>query len=286
MAELFVEESWDINWLSWVNNWINWSSWFVSVDPLASCWASCGRVLGEALLDDVNILGHVHWCTEIEVWNKFFTFGPGAALSKRAFSSRVRSDALSPLGNWSILRYLSWVAKLGWEHWSLSTLVSRVISGSSLSPLASIVTFSNLGGREASLDQINVGGKIHWGTEFTIWDEFFTGGPVATSSGGAGGGIFLIDTGSPDSLGSFLSNIDWVAEVLREQWSWGVAGLVSNVGSSVSPLAVSSTSGWSLSSNALLNDLDVFGEVHWSAEVMIWDQFFTFRVDATGEFGA
>ena len=73
---------------------------------------------------------------------------------------------------------------------------------------------------------------------------------------------------------------------MREQWSWGVAGLVSNVGSSVSPLAVSSTSGWSLSSNALLNDLDVFGEVHWSAEVMIWDQFFTFRVDATGEFGA
>ena len=158
MAELFVEESWDINWLSWVNNWINWSSWFVSVDPLASCWASCGRVLGEALLDDVNILGHVHWCTEIEVWNKFFTFRPGAALSKRAFSSRVRSDALSPLGNWSILRYLSWVAKLSWEHWSLSTLVSRVISGSSLSPLASIVTFSNLGGREAGLDQINVSG--------------------------------------------------------------------------------------------------------------------------------
>jgi hypothetical protein len=35
-----------------------------------------------------------------------------------------------------------------------------------------------------------------------------------------------------------------------------------------------------------LNNLDIFGEVHWGAEWVIWDQFFTFRVDATGGFSA
>jgi hypothetical protein len=62
----------------------------------------------------------------------------------------------------------------------------------------------------------------------------------------------------------------------------GSVGVVSTV----SPLAVSSASGRSLSSDALLNDLDVFGEVHWSTEIVIWDQFFAFRVDATWESGA
>jgi len=76
-----------------------------------------------------------------------------------------------------------------------------------------------------------------------------------------------------------------VTEVFREQWrSWG--GLLRVVVLSVSPLAVLVTEGSSVGGKAFLNKLVILGEIHWSAEVMIWDKFFTIRPVASWSFSA
>ena len=50
---------------------------------------------------------------------------------------------------------------------------------------------------------------------------------------------------------------------------------------SMSPLASGITSGGGIRRDTFLDELDIFGKIHWCTEVMIWDQFFTFRPDAT-----
>jgi len=53
-----------------------------------------------------------------------------------------------------------------------------------------------------------------------IWDQIFTVGPDATSSDGASSEIDSRDAFIPDSLWCRLNDVDWMAEVLREEWSW------------------------------------------------------------------
>jgi hypothetical protein len=213
MAE-FLREEWNIYWLDWSCNII------LSVNPLASISTSGGRVLREALLNDLNIFGEGQWGAEIEIWDQFFTFRPCASISDSADNCGVRSDTFFEVSDWSILRYLCWVAELCWEHLFGSILVSGVISGSSFSPLASIVAFSSNISSDASLDGINIGSEFKWSTEIIVWDQFFTVRPVASSSISACTGSSLINTVAPNSLGCIFSDNDWMAEVLREQWSW------------------------------------------------------------------
>jgi hypothetical protein len=43
------------------------------------------------------------------------------------------------------------------------------------SPLASVVAISNDISTKASLDEVFICGKVHWGAEVSTWDKFFTG---------------------------------------------------------------------------------------------------------------
>jgi hypothetical protein len=47
-----------------------------------------------------------------------------------------------------------------------------------------------------------------------------------------------------------------------------------------SPLASVVAIGSNISFDAFLNESDIIGDLHWGAEFMIWDQFFTVRPDA------
>jgi len=44
--------------------------------------------------------------------------------------------------------------------------------------------------------------------------------------------------------------------------------------------------GSNISLDALLNESGIIGDLHWGAEFMIWDQFFTVRPDAIWNFAA
>jgi len=203
-------------------------------------------------LDELDIVSKIHWGAEVVIWDQFFTVRPDATLSDGAVSGIIGSNARAPHGVLGVFTNISRVAELSCEQWSLS---SRWLSWlnwwssggiSSLSPLASLVAVSYSDSRDASLDEINVGSEVHWSTELVIWDQFFTIRPVATSSDGARLDVGSGDALFPNGLWSFFGDVDWMAEVLREQWSWsswlGWLGI-----SSVSPLTSLSTSSSRLS---------------------------------------
>jgi len=76
-----------------------------------------------------------------------------------------------------------------------------------------------------------------------------------------------------------------VAEFLREEWwsswLWWSGGI-----SSLSPLASLVAISSSLSSNTSLDKFNISGEIHWSTELMSWDQFFTIGPVAASSCGA
>jgi hypothetical protein len=74
-----------------------------------------------------------------------------------------------------------------------------------------------------------------------------------------------------------------MAEGLREQWSWSSWVGWFGIGS-MSPLTSLSTSSSRLSSNACLNEFDIISHVHWCAEVILRNKFFSIRVDASWSF--
>jgi hypothetical protein len=49
----------------------------------------------------------------------------------------------------------------------------------------------------------------------------------------------------------------------------------------MSPLASIIAVSNNISRNTFLDKLNILSSIHWSAEVMIWDQFFTIRPDAS-----
>jgi len=72
---------------------------------------------------------------------------------------------------------------------------------------------------------------------------------------------------------------DWMAESLREEWSVQinliVGGIIGWDGDwrllASSPLAWSDTGNISLGSDAISDDVEVFGDISWGTEVVIWD---------------
>jgi hypothetical protein len=106
------------------------------------------------------------------------------------------------------------MAELRWEH--LFVCLSWVISFSSLSPLAILITSSCGISGEAFGYSINVGCKIKWGTEMNIWDQFFTSRPVASGSISACSTSLLINALWPNFLGCIFVNVDWMAEISSE----------------------------------------------------------------------
>jgi len=67
------------------------------------------------------------------------------------------------------------------EQWvSWGGLLSSIVL--SVSPLAALVTEGSGIGGKASLNEIKISCEIHWCTEISTWDEFFTIRPVATWS--------------------------------------------------------------------------------------------------------
>jgi hypothetical protein len=113
-----------------------------------------------------------------------------------------------------------------------------------------------------------------------IWDQFFTFRPVATGCDCAFSWSSLLDTELPFGRSSFLGGNDWMAELSREQWLLSWDWLSWSIGS-MSPLAASSTCGSGISFDTSLDKRNVVGEIHRSAEVMIWNLFFTVRPKAT-----
>jgi hypothetical protein len=86
-----------------------------------------------------------------------------------------------------------------------------------------------------------------------------------------------------------------MAEVFTKQWNFWVDWFNWSSGLSVSPLASIIAVSNNICGNTFLDKLDIFSSIHWSTEIMIWDQFFTVRPDAAscisadssiGRFGA
>jgi hypothetical protein len=147
--------------------------------------------------------------------------------------------------------------------------------------LASIITESSSISRKTFFDKSGIFGKIHWGAEVMIWDQFLSGRPVATSGNRAGSSRGGLDASIKNCNSSVLVDNNWMAEVLSEQWSFWVDWSNSRSGLSVSPLASIIADSNSISGNTSLDESDIFSDIHWGAEVMIRDQFFTVRPDAT-----
>jgi hypothetical protein len=124
------------------------------------------------------------------------------------------------------------MAEVGFEEWDWLCLWSF----SSVSPLAILVAVSSNFLRKAVFDKSDIFGQIHWSAEVVIWDQFFSGGPVATSSNRAGWTSNMGNAIIQNRLLGILVNNNWMAEVFREEWDlfW-----LSSVGGgfSVSPLA-------------------------------------------------
>jgi hypothetical protein len=92
----------------------------------------------------------------------------------------------------------------------------------SLSPLATIVASSSSIRSEASLNEFSIFGEVHWSAEFITWDEFFTIRPVATWSSSAESCSVSLGAAFPNRFFGVLRNLNWMAEVNREQWDFVV----------------------------------------------------------------
>jgi hypothetical protein len=171
------------------------------------------------------------------------------------------------------------MAEVSFEQWftNNSCISSSVLS---LSPLASIITESSSISRKTFFDKSGIFSKIHWGAEVMIWDQFLSGRPVATSGNRAGSSSFLVAFFKNSGLSVLVDNY-WMAEVFSEQWSSGWFSWDSSISiRSFSPLALIIAVSNNISRNTFFDKLNIKGQVHWSAEVMIWDQIFAIRPSA------
>jgi hypothetical protein len=72
-----------------------------------------------------------------------------------------------------------------------------------------------------------------------------------------------------------------MAELSSEEWNWKSWVLCGSIGS-MSPLASVVALSLNIGSKASLDKLSIKSQVHWSAEITAWDQFFTVGPVATG----
>ena len=110
-----------------------------------------------------------------------------------------------------------------------------------------------------------------------IWNQFLTGRPVATCSNRAESLNVFRKTHVPNGISGVLVGNDWMAEVFREEWCWNRFGGIGGSVISVSPLASVIAVGNNISGNTSLNESGFKCSVHWSTEIMIWDQIFAIR---------
>jgi hypothetical protein len=164
-------------------------------------------------------------------WDHFFTSRPVASLFKRAVNFSWLAKALSPYFFSSF--DINWMAEVCFEQWDWFWLGGFT----SVSPLAILVAVSSKFFRNAVFNKSDIFGQIHWSAEVMIWDQFFSGGPVATSSNRAGIFSHMGIAIFPNRFLSILVDNYWMAEVFSEQWDLFWFSWVGGGGLSVSPLA-------------------------------------------------
>jgi hypothetical protein len=238
-------------------------------------------------LDKLDIHSEVHWSAEVVIWDQFFSIRVNTFLVAAAFV-KIRSSRKASLPDrvFGFFVNLNWMAEVLSEQWNSWSSWLGIIT-LSVSPSATVFTGSSCFSRNTFLDKLNISGEVHWGAEVVIWDQFFTFRPVATSSNRALLSVVLLNTEFPFSCWSILGYLSWMAEVLREDWSWSSwLGWFVDISLTMSPLATLVASGGRFRGNTSLDELDIVGKIHWGAEVMIWDQFFTVRPVATFSDGA
>jgi len=197
-------------------------------------------------LNKLDIHSEVHWSAEIVIWDQFFSIGVNTFLVVAAFGNIISSTKASlPDRVFGFFVNLNWMAEVLSEQWNSRSSWLGIVT-LSMSPSATIFTGSSSFSGNTFLDKLSVSSEVHWSTEVMIWDQFFSIRPVATCSDRALLSVILFKTEFPFSFWSILGYLSWMAEVLREDWSWSswLSWFV-NISLTVSPLATLVASGGS-----------------------------------------
>jgi hypothetical protein len=92
----------------------------------------------------------------------------------------------------------------------------------SFSPLALVNASSSIFCINTLVDESSIFGHVSWGTEVVIWDQISSIAPCTDINVA----VALVFTCLGDALGPgiivdfVISILDWVAELLGEEWHW------------------------------------------------------------------